>query len=164
MAGRKSAPRVSLTGPTLEQLQQGKSSPDVLNLKNTPPEATLSRGAETKPPAPQRVEPVADDAAANTPATPDRRRIGGRNYIIAQSYPDPDNAEKAAALLRKNNIPVTVEQLDAAPGWYCVVTEVGFDRVSSPDCDRYQKLIKDINPQTKAARLKDFQPYLYKWK
>jgi len=166
VAGRQASSRIALTGPTIEQLQQRKPSPEVLNLKNTPPETTLSRGAtEAKPPQANKVEapPVETAANAQSPA-PDRRRVGGRNYIIAQSYPDPDNAEKAAALLQKNNIPVTVEQLDAAPGWFCVVTEVGFDRVSGADCERYQKLVKDLNAQAKTARLKVFEPYLYKWK
>ena len=167
LAGRKGAPRLALTGPTLEQLQQSKPSPEVMNLKNTRAETTLSGGevksAKSAEVAP-RNEPVRQQPAAQ-PLTPDRRRIVGRNYIIAQSYPDPDNAEKAAALMQKNNIPVSVEQLDAAPGWYCVVTQVGFDRVSSPDCERYQKLIKDLSPQARSAKLKSFdEPYLYKWK
>lgn len=103
-------------------------------------------------------------AVPDNALVPDKRRIIGRNYIIAQSYPDAENASKAAALLARHNIPATVEQIDAAPGWFCVVSEIGFDRISSQDCEQYQQLIKDLNVHVKAARLKAFEPYLYKWK
>lgn len=179
LAGRHS--RSPWTGPTLADLQAGKPTPAVMDLGKSGP--VLSAPTAAAPDQQVRSQaseaakavrskesvqekPSAPEANADAPLTvpsADRRRVVGRNYIIAQSYPDPDNAEKAAAVLRKANIPVTVEQLDYAPGWYCVVTEVGFDRVSVPDCERYQKLIRDCNNQARASRVR-FEPYLYKWK
>ncbi|MCS7033665.1 MAG: hypothetical protein NZ561_06675 [Phycisphaerae bacterium] len=167
LAGRQTARPIARTGPTLAQLQNSQPSPDVLSLGATPGTTTVTQSSEPvadrKSAARTTTPPVANDSIPAAPA-PDRRRVIGRNYIIAQSYPDPDHAAKAADLLNRNNIPVTVEQIDAAPGWYCVVTEVGFDRVSTSECERYQKLIRDVNAQARAARLKAFEPYLYKWK
>lgn len=168
LAGRQTARPFAYTGPTLSQLQAQKPSPDVMNLGAGETTATLSSNKEAAPPtmlanAQEKPAPAQPNNAAIEPAA-DRRRVIGRNYIIAQSYPDEDNANKAAEVLRKNNIPVSIEQIDAAPGWYCVVSEVGFDRVKTEECERYQKLIKDANAQAKAARLKAFEPWLYKWK
>lgn len=168
LAGRQTARPFAYTGPTLSQLQAQKPSPDVMNLNAGETTATLSSNKEAAPPTmlantQEKTAPAQPSNAAIEPAA-DRRRVVGRNYIIAQSYPDEDNANKAAEVLRKNNIPVSIEQIDAAPGWYCVVSEVGFDRVKTDECERYQKLIKDANAQAKAARLKAFEPWLYKWK
>lgn len=167
LAGRQTARPFAYTGPTLSQLQAQKPSPDVMNLNAGETTATLSSNKEAAPPTmlanAEKSAPTQPQNAAIEPAA-DRRRVVGRNYIIAQSYPDEDNANKAAEVLRKNNIPVSIEQIDAAPGWYCVVSEVGFDRVKTEECERYQKLIKDANAQAKAARLKAFEPWLYKWK
>jgi hypothetical protein len=186
LAGRHTAPP-TLTGPTLSQLQAQKPLPDVLNLGGGQPRQTVTPPGESTAdaaraprvpvtPPPDRREaankPLVVSSSGSGPAEPtapasasgDRRRVIGRHYIIAQSYPDPEGAAKAADMLRRNNIPVSVEQLDYAPGWYCVVTEVGFDRIRSDEYQRYEKLIRDLNAQVTAARMKRFDPYPYKWK
>lgn len=160
-------PAYLTNGPTLEQVRSSKAFPDVLNVGSASPKAGLTGApnsvdeVETAPPAPQIAAPP--EPASGTPAT-DARRVANRNYIIAQSYPDREVADKAADLLNRNNIPVSVEQLDYAPGWFCVVTRVGFDRVKTPEYERYEKLIRDVNAQAAQERLKKFDPYPYKWK
>jgi hypothetical protein len=179
LAGKHlSRPKYGPTGPTLAQVRDGRAFPDVLNVGSASPKASVESidGVESaagdgiggsESPPPRIVSTPRDERADGAPSPPpiaDARRVAGRNYIIAQSYPDRETADKAADLLNRNNIPVTVEQLDYAPNWFCVVTRVGFDRVKAPEYERYEKLIRDANAQAAAARMKKYDPYPYKWK
>lgn len=164
-------------GPSLAQIKGGKAFPDVLNVGSASPRSAVTGAPESAdeidifgasgaaPPPPQiAAAPTGGDASSAPAGATDGRRVANRNYIIAQSYPDREIADKAAGLLNRNNIPVSVEQLDYAPGWFCVVTRVGFDRVKTQEYERYEKLIRDVNVQAVQARLKKFDPYPYKWK
>ena len=62
LAGRHTARPIALTGPSLEQLQNSKPSPDVLNLGATPTRAQLSQPNQTENPAAK--QPAADTALA----------------------------------------------------------------------------------------------------
>lgn len=169
LAGKHFARPAGLTGPSMEQVRSGKTFPEVLNL-----DGGASRAAVQ---APLDVVSEVETAAAGTagaaapaarpvgsPVEGDSRRVIGRNYIVAQSYKDEPTAQKAADLLQRNNIPVSVEQIDASPGWFCVVTRVGFDRGQGEELEKYGKLIREVNALAAKERLKKFEPWGYKWK
>lgn len=166
LAGKHFARPAGSSGPSLVQIRNGKTFPEVLNVNPGQTKATLASAESKEAEEPAPAAPARRNVAPPEPAAPagDVQRVIGRNYIIVQSYPDNELAGKAADLLAKNDIPVSVEQLDFAPGWYCVVTRVGFDRPSAPEYQRYEKLIRDVNAQAAAARIKKFDPYPYKWK
>lgn len=185
LAGKHLARPVGLTGPSMQQVRNGKAFPEVLNV-NGSSGAGANRAApqapvdvvseiETSPAAlpggkPEAVAGRPGALVAAAPPQPaavgasDSRRVVGRNYVIAQSYPEESAAQKAVDLLQRNNIPASVEQIDASPGWYCVVTRVGFDRGQGADMERYIEQIRSVNAQATRERLKKFEPYGYKWK
>lgn len=185
LAGKHLARPVGLTGPSMQQVRNGKAFPDVLNVNGSngvganraAPQAPVDvvSEIETSPAALPggKPEAVAGRPGASVAAAPpqpaaigasDSRRVVGRNYVIAQSYPEESAAQKAVDLLQRNNIPASVEQIDASPGWYCVVTRVGFDRGQGADMERYIEQIRSVNAQAARERLKKFEPYGYKWK
>jgi hypothetical protein len=171
----RSGPRPVVGGTTLDALRSKPASGDVLNVRSgsavveAPPRLTpgeLSRQAAAGTLATEPQLPSGKPATADgTVAAPDVRRVIGRNYIIAQSYPDADVARRAADILTRNGVPATVEQLPAfSASWHCVVTQVGFDSVRSAEFSRYIDAIKKLNGSEEMKRIRGFDPTPFKWR
>lgn len=155
-------PAAPVASVTTEELQRGPSNPAVLEV---------SRSTETQRVADQITlaernptpTPVPPPPAANAKG---EQRIVGMNYVIIQSYPEQEEAQQAAELLRQYGIPCTVEKgTPYAPRWYSVVGLQPFDQMSSnPQYTAYVKQIQTIsNKFAGNSKFKRFEPKPFKW-
>ncbi|MBA3273580.1 MAG: hypothetical protein H0T11_06885 [Chthoniobacterales bacterium] len=176
----KSTPAAARAGQSTESLMKHPAQTGVLNLesnstktpdtakKSSPSEADASPRATPAPPvvsgqnAQQPAEPqAADDNDAERP-------VIGLNYVIAQSYPDQKDAERAAAALNERGLGAWVVSgpKNYAPmTWSSVVGKRGFDRIkNSPEHDAYVQQIVEIGALFKNDRkFKELKPRPYKW-
>jgi hypothetical protein len=100
------------------------------------------------------------------------RRIG-LNYVIIQSYPDRETADKAAEFLNKNGIGCSVEHnlpnwpLAAWPNGCVVVGYRGYTKISNnPSLEAYKKSIMEVSAKFTVGRSRfaAFSPTMYLWK
>jgi len=110
------------------------------------------------------VPPTADGALAD-----DVPRTIGVNYVIAQSYPNQQQATDAHDFLVKSGIPCTVEKGPpgwvANPNWYSVVTLRGFEHIHTPECEAFKHQIEKLGDKFAGnGKFKRFDPFLYSWK
>lgn len=100
--------------------------------------------------------------------TEDMPRTIGVNYVIAQSYPNQQQATDAHDFLAKSGIPCTVEkgpQGWANPNWYSVVTLRGFEHIHTPECEAFRHQIEKLGDKFAGnGKFKRFDPFLYSWK
>ncbi|HSI35218.1 MAG: hypothetical protein ACAI43_19405 [Phycisphaerae bacterium] len=177
--GLSRGPTPAIAGPTTPQLRQGPANPNVLNVPARRPETPTGAGvkasvAGTGTPAGTRGTPPArgsEPAPPTTFFTDDPRRTNGLNYVIIQSYPDRDTADKAAEFLTKHGIACTVEK--GLPAWplpwpegVTVVGIRGFTRITgNADADAYIASINAASQKFAGNRgIKAFQPLFYKWR
>lgn len=141
-------------GPSSADLKKQPANPSVLVVDRDGP-ANQTPDAE-QPPVPGR--------SGEAPARQDGSRVAGRNYIIAQSYPNIVEANAACEYLVKAGIPCTVEKkLPYAPSWYCVVTTTGFEKVSSRDYEEYARRIQTIGAKYSGTKFRKFNPQAFRW-
>jgi hypothetical protein len=117
------------------------------------------------PSSPAVVAPQISVAAA----TSNGARQVGRHYVIAQSYPDQENADRAANALNKAGIVCTVVKglLNwASPNWYSVVGVKPFDHIQGNDeLVAYKKSMEAVSEQFAGKNLFNrFDPREYKWR
>jgi len=180
-------PAPAIAGPSTPQLRQGPVNSGVLNLTRKPENAggnsTGTQGTQARPSAgggnstSTGTRTTTPRNAANEPSPPttfftdDVRRASGLNYVIIQSYPDRETADKAADFLTKHGIACTVEK--GLPAWPlpwadgCAVVGIrGFNRITNnPEADGYLSSINQASTQFAGNRgFKAFQPQFYKWR
>lgn len=104
-------------------------------------------------------------SAAGRTGSQDSGRVVGRNYIVAQSYPDISTANEAREHLAKSGVSCTVEKgLSFAPKWYCVVTLAGFEKVSSREYEDAVRKIQSASNRFVSPKFKKFEPQAYRWR
>jgi len=109
----------------------------------------------------------ADPAPAVVPVN--FKRTVGLNYIVAQSYPSKETADKAAEYLCRNGVPATVVPdlpVWAFKGWFSVVSTESFDRVTrNANLDSRLKQIEQLGQKfAKTSKFNRFKPGVYKWR
>jgi hypothetical protein len=103
----------------------------------------------------------------------DPHRQTGLNYVIIQSYPDRETADKAAEFLTNHGIACSVEH--NLPGWPlaawphgCVVVGFrGYAKVSNnPSLEAYKRSIMEVSAKFSSGRSRfaAFAPTMYLWK
>ncbi|HVT88453.1 MAG TPA: hypothetical protein VHD56_06340 [Tepidisphaeraceae bacterium] len=162
-------PSSAMAGPSTAQLRQGPAQPDVLNLGAAQPQKVP---VPAPVPTAEKAIPIIPIPAAETPAPP--QRTMGLNYVIVQGYPPEEKsmALNACELLKKNNVPCTVET--NVPGyqgdWNIVIGLTGFERPrTDPAFTEYVKKISDLSDKFAGdkssgnAKFKRFAPTARKW-
>jgi hypothetical protein len=115
---------------------------------------------------------VATPAPSPSPAPtqsagPNGKRIVGMQYVVIQSYPDPEDAKDAVDALKKAGIDATVERIPRyAKSWSCVVSTRGFDHTkNNPEFKDFMKAIQDAsNTFARPGTFRSFQPGVITWK
>jgi hypothetical protein len=111
--------------------------------------------------------PVPDPAPDVAPAEPPARQVG-QMYVVVQSYPDRETAQRAGDFLNRSGVPCTV-----IPGlsgfalrdWYSVVGLQPFARGDHrPAVQVYLRQLTALGPQFSAKAYNQFQPQLYTWR
>lgn len=91
----------------------------------------------------------------------------GRNYVIAQAYPDENSAKRAARILTDGGVNVRIvrgPKKHANANWYSVVGTRGFDRISGQDYKDYvAQIVEAGKPLMKNSRFEQLKPATYKW-
>jgi hypothetical protein len=158
-------PIAATASPSSAELRSQPAHPEVLDVANV---------SDTK--QTESISHTGDNAQlaalGNTTTAPspfDAQRIIGRDYVIVQIYPNKKDAEDAAGLLGKNNVPCTVENGVAgwaSKSWWCVVGTTGFDHIrGNADYTRYEAAINRVSEQFAAnSKFKKFEPRAYRWK
>ena len=158
-------PIAATASPSTAELRQEPAHPDVLDVSNQ----GLAKQADTTSHASDTAQLAALHTPTTVPSPFDSQRIIGRQYVVVQIYPEKKNADDAAALLSKNNIPCTVENgLTgwASKSWWCVVGTTGFDHIrGNADYERYEAAINRVSDQfANSSKFKKFEPRAYRWK
>jgi hypothetical protein len=159
-------PRLAATSsPSSAELLAQPPHPEVLDVgKDSPPQQLIVS---------THVADTAQLAAIKTPTTApssvDAQRVIGRQYVVIQIYPEKKNADDAAALLNKNDIPCTVENGLvgwASKSWWCVVGTTGFDHIrGNSEYEKYEAAVNRVSDQFAAnSKFKKFEPRAYRWK
>lgn len=116
-------------------------------------EATRSEQVQQPPPPP----PVVEEEGFTM----------GRNYVIAQAYPDEKSAKRAAQIIIDGGVDVRVvrgPKKHANSSWYSVVGTRGFDRISGQDYKDYvARMIEAGAPLMKNSRFEQLKPATHKW-
>jgi hypothetical protein len=158
-------PIAATASPSSAELRQEPAHPDVLDVSNQ----SLAKQADTASHASDTAQLAALHTPTTAPSPFDSQRIIGRQYVVVQIYPDKKNADEAASLLSKSNIPCTVENgLTgwASKSWWCVVGTTGFDHIrGNADYERYEATINRVSDQFASnSKFKKFEPRAYRWK
>ena len=88
-------------------------------------------------------------------------------YVLIQSYPDPEDANDARDALLKAGIDCTVEKgTPWARLWSSVIGTRRFDHThNNPEFDAYVKSIRDVsNSFAPASKFHRFEPQVVGWK
>jgi hypothetical protein len=177
-------PSTAIAGTSTQTLKQNPPTPNVMNVQrradstvgnNDVVEGTGGRPAGNGGNSTGTRDPrqsLGDPRPPATFFTDDPHRQNGLNYAIIQSYPDKENAEKAAEFLTKNGIACTVER--NLPNWRlpwadgCSVVGIrGFAKVTNnPALEAYKKSILDVSAKftNGRSRFAGFAPSMYSWK
>lgn len=177
-------PSTAIANTSTQVLRQNPPTPGVMNVQRRADVVGANDAAvegatarQTQPPStgtrnPQHQANVSDPRPPSTFFTDDQHRQNGLNYVIVQSYPNKETAEKAAEFLSSHGVPCTVER--NLPNWRlpwadgCVVVGIrGFAKVSNnPALEAYKKSILDISMKFTAGRsgFSAFSPTMYSWK
>jgi len=174
-------PSTAIANTSTTTLKQRPPTPGVLNVprrndvlgSNDTAEGYGARPANSTSTGTRAPQPTFNDP--RPPATfftDDPHRSVGLNYMIIQSYPNKETAEKAADFLTKHGITCTVEK--NLPNWRlpwndgCVVVGIrGFAKVTNnPSLDAYKKSIMDVSGKftSNRAGFAAFAPTPYLWK
>ena len=107
-------------------------------------------------------------ARPSDPAGADGPRVGGRNYVLVQSYhkSELDRAEATVAALRAAGVGATIER--DIPGWstrLCVFGTRGFERITqNPEYQAYVgKLLEVSRRHERDSLIKRFKPQAVRW-
>jgi hypothetical protein len=171
---------------SIDAVKNGEAFPDVLKVSangkaTANEEGSISVSPPPKPvatppaqqPANGKPGPAMTKAPDPIPAAPPQqtsangKRIVGMQYVLMQSYPDPEDAKEAAEALNKAGIPVTVEKgFYYAPGWSCVIGTRPFERTkNNPEFTAYMKSIEDVSKSfAGTSRFRRFEPRPLAWK
>jgi hypothetical protein len=172
-------PATAIANTSTQVLRQNPPTPGVMNV---PRRAEVNgandvvEGARTAVPAstgtrvPQQT--FSEPRPPSTFFTDDPHRQNGLNYVIIQSYPNKETADKAAEFLTKHGVTCTVEK--NLPNWRlpwndgCVVVGIrGFAKVTNnPSLEAYRKSIMDVSAKftSNRAGFVAFAPTMYLWK
>jgi hypothetical protein len=158
-------PIAATASPSSAELRSQAAHPEVLDVSST----GQTKPTELLTPASDSAQLAASGAPTTAPSPFDAQRIIGRDYVIVQIYPSKKDAQDAASLLDKNNIPCTVENGVAgwaSKSWWCVVGTTGFDHIrGNADYTRYEAAINRVSDQFAAnSKFKKFEPRAYRWK
>jgi hypothetical protein len=171
VVGKKTShgPIAATASPSSAELRSQPAHPEVLDVAGTvdtkPTELLTSTTGDSA-----QLAAAGTSAAPTTAPSPfDAQRIIGRDYVIVQIYPSKKDAQDAATLLDKNNLPCTVENGVtgwASKSWWCVVGTTGFDHIrGNADYARYETAINRVSDQFAAnSKFKKFEPRAYRWK
>jgi hypothetical protein len=96
----------------------------------------------------------------------DVKRQVGLNYVIVQSYPNEEDANKARDALNQAGILCTVER--GIPGWkstwYMVVGINGYDKIRTKEFEQYIESINAVSAKFGGnSKFKKFEPQPKKW-
>jgi len=165
LAGRKMShgPIAATASPSSAELRTQPAHPEVLDVAGNAKQMELLTSAG------DNAQLASIKTSTTMPSSVNSQRIIGRTYVIIQIYPDKKNADDAAALLNKNNIPCTVENGVAgwaSKSWWCVVGTTGFDHIrDNPDYKAYENAVNKVSEQFAAnSKFKKFEPRAYRWK
>jgi hypothetical protein len=94
------------------------------------------------------------------------QRIVGMQYVWIQSYPDPEDANDAVAVLKKAGIDATAEKnLWIAPSWTTVIGTRAFDHTrNNPDYQAYLQSIQEVSENVAGTKFKRFDARPIGWK
>jgi hypothetical protein len=151
------------TMPAPKQVQQPKA-PTPTPGKSTP----TKQGDQSK-------ETAQANSGKGTPNTQQQssapagtaKRIIGQQYVLIQSYPDPEDANDARDALVKAGIDCTVEKGTRwATRWSCVIGTRGFDHTrNNPEFKEYMKSIEDVsNSFAGQSKFRKFEPQVIGWR
>ena len=173
-------PSTAIADTSTEQLRKNPPTPGVMNITrrsdpggtNDIVEGTGARSTGTS----TGTRSGGSFSEPHPPATfysDDPHRQNGLNYVIIQSYPDRETADKAAEFLRNNGIGCSVERnlpnwpLAAWPNGCVVVGFRGYTKVSNnPSLEAYKKSIMEVSGKFTVGRSRfaAFSPTMYLWK
>ncbi len=131
---------------------------------------TIVNASPAQVPVAKVITAAAPEAAATEIMTAGKvTRQAGLTYVIAQSYPGEEFANKACEFLNKSGIPATVEAGPpgwAMKGWYSVIGAKSFDHIQkNTDLENYKQAIEAAGAKfTGSSRFNRFEPKLYKWR
>jgi hypothetical protein len=166
--------------PSVMSVFQGKGEEPPINVAPAPkpaPQQKPTQQTQTKtpgklaelpketpqPPALKPPQPQQQAMGLNSAG----RRIIGEQYVLIQSYPDPEDANDARDALNKAGIQCTVEKGTRwAPTWSCVIGTRGFDHTkNNPEFATYMKSIQEVsNTFAGASKFRRFEPQVIGWK
>lgn len=171
----KPSPAVARAGQSTENLLKHPAQTGVLNLDAKPKDSataskisTISNTAAPKGDAGTRAgAPPVQQPPQPPPLVEEDGFTIGRNYVIAQSYPDEASAKRAAEIILKGGMQVRVvrgPKKHANANWFSVVGTRGFDRISGTEYTTYvQKMIEAGAPLMKNSRFEQLKPATHKW-
>jgi len=184
--GLSRGPQTAIANTSTQALRQSPPTPGVLNVprrsevngandvvEGSGPRPTV---ASTGTRNPQQVQAppqtFSEPRPPSTFFTDDPHRQNGLNYLIIQSYPTREAAEKASEFLTKHGVTCTIEK--HLPNWKlpwpdgCSVVGIrGFAKVTNnPSLDAYKKSIMDVSAKFTSNRggFGAFAPTPYLWK
>jgi hypothetical protein len=137
--------------PKAQQQAPDSVHPDVLSI----------------PQHPARLVPAASaNARAATPLPIKKTRDIGMIYVVVQSYPEQEQAQKACDFVNAAGIPCTLVQGPAnwAPSdWYSVVSLQPFNKhdASLPD---FERSVRELGVKFTSRAIDQFQPQAYTWR
>lgn len=172
-------PAPAIANTSTQELLKHPPTPGVLNV-NRRNEPTGTNDV-VEGPTPRSTGTLIPRGSGNSseprpPATfysDDPHRQNGLNYVIIQSYPDRETADKAAEFLTNHGIACSVEHhlpnwpLAAWPNGCVVVGFRGYAKVSNnPSLEAYKKSIMEVSAKfsTGRSRFAAFSPTMYLWK
>ena len=166
---------------SIEQIKSGPAFPDVLRVpqKSTTDSQPPAQKSTSRPPAPAPAQASKNAApqaqaqnttkppASGAPVAANGKRIVGTQYVVVQSYPDPEDANDAAKALNDAGVAVTVEKIPwYSASWYCVVGTRGFDHTkNNNDYTTYINSIQAVsNAFAGVSKFKRFEPRAIGWR
>jgi hypothetical protein len=163
------------------EIVAGVARPEVLDIDSasplTPAHQHQHVGATVAPTvnaafASPQVEPTVslNGRTPSTTVVTDKQRIIGYNYVVIQSYPDPENAMAAVRKLAEHGVEATVikglPNWAGSKAWYSVVGTTGFDRIrNNPQYNLYMQSIMLVSDKFAGkSKFRKFEPSAYKWR
>jgi hypothetical protein len=163
--------------PSVMTVFQGKGGSDDAPIPVAPPHKLVQpvpnggsqakSGANNKQPeSPKESTPSGTSAKQAVAGSTTGKRIIGKQYVLIQSYADPEDANDAVRALKSAGIDATVERIPRFTRWPCVVGTRGFDRTKdNREFDDYLKAIRDVsNVFAGQSNYHRFDPQVLGWK
>jgi hypothetical protein len=173
-------PAPAIANVNTDELRKGPATPGVMKVSrrneatgsNDAVEGQRPNGGNTST-GTRNPQNLSEPRPPATFFSEDPHRQNGLNYVIIQSYPDRESADKAAKFLTENGIGCSVERnlpnwpLAAWPNGCVVVGYRGYPKVSNnPSLEAYKKSIMDLSIKytNGRSRFAGFSPSMYLWK